>query len=450
MSPGSFAALTGLCLLMVIDPIAQDATAQLVARHPDPQAPFAQRFEWATAEAEKSGKAWIGFEISRRMHEGSNFVSSDGWSFHGTSNRRRGITLFELIEGRAPDQAAESDHEKVRQTARYVLEDLGWPLPDAEMVDRRVGVILGINTKIPEASRWDVVWLGNMEMEFRHRGRILLWLGEADASASVPYLRSLLKPTLNEDSRERLVDAIGVHSAPDVVVPVLDAVVRNDPGAEVREEAASWLGSQRSEAALDVLVWCVQNDAHEEVREEAVNSIERFRTERATQALIGAARNDEHREVRAEAVEALGRHRSVEALEALQRIAFEDSHRDVQEEAVEAMAAYPESERNAALAAVVSGHPSAAVREEAVESLRLSTSAEAAIILAGIVRNDANSDVQEQALEALLALPDEKGVDALASIARSHPRSSIRAEAIELLESSQGREAEAAVKKLRQ
>lgn len=445
----SLAALAGLSMLLTVCPTVRDAAAQVLARHPDPNAPFAQRFEWAAAEAQKSGRAWIGFEISRTMPAGNNFVSSDGWSFHGQSNGRWGITLFEIIEGREPERSDESDQDKVRQAARYVLEDLGYSLPAAEMADRRVGVILGMDAS-KEADRWDLLWLGNIEMEFRHRGRTLFWLGETDATSSVPYLQSLLRPTVGEESRERLVEAIGVHSAPDIVVPVLEAIVRNDPAAEVREEAASWLGSQRSEAALDVLIWAAQNDAHEEVREEAVSAIERFRNERATRALIEVARKDEHREVREEAVEALGRRRSGEALEALKRIAFEDPHRDVQEEAVEAMTPFPENERNAALAAVASDHPSAAVREEAVEVLRMSTSAEAAVILATIVRNDASGDVQEEALEALLVLPDEKGVEALASIARSHPRSSIRAEAIELLESSRGPKAEAAVKKLRQ
>ncbi|MBT8400771.1 MAG: HEAT repeat domain-containing protein, partial [Rhodothermia bacterium] len=371
-------------------------------------------------------------------------------SFHGTSNKRWGITLFEIIEGRAPDRSEESDHDKVREAARYVLEDLGYPLPEEEMADRRVAVILGFDASRKDADRWDLLWMGNIEMEFGHRGRTLFWLGEADAGESVPYLRSLLRPTLSEGSRERLVEAMGVHSAPAVVVPAMEAVIRNDPSAEVREEAASWLGHQRSEAALDVLVWTVKNDPDEEVREEAVNAIERFRNDRATRTLIEVARQDVHREVREEAVEALGRRRSGEALEALKNIAFEDSHRDVQEEAVEAMLPFPESERNATLAVIASQHPSSAVREEAVEVLRMSTSAETAVILAGVVRNDASQDVQEEALEALLALPDEKGVEALASIARSHPRSSIRSEAIELLESSQGPAARDAVKKLRQ
>ncbi|MBT8400873.1 MAG: hypothetical protein KJO98_10380, partial [Rhodothermia bacterium] len=95
MSRYSFATLTGFFLALAVFPAGRDAAAQLLARHPDAQAPFAHRFEWATAGAEEDGKAWIGFEISRTMPVGSNFVSSDGWSFHGTSNKRWGITLFE-------------------------------------------------------------------------------------------------------------------------------------------------------------------------------------------------------------------------------------------------------------------------------------------------------------------------------------------------------------------
>ena len=428
-----------------------EATGQVID-HPNASAPFEQRFDWAVENAAVAGggKAWIGFEIVRRMSKGGSFVSSDGWSFHGTSRNHRWMTLYELIEGRPPAKAASSsDEDKVRMAARYVLEDLGWPVPEEEMDYRRVGVLLGIDTTKPLSDRWDIVWLGNVEMEFNRRGRPLLWLGAAEASESVPVLRSLLRPELSEDGRERLVNAIGIHSESEIVVPVLIAVLRNDPRFEVREEAVEALADHRSAEALDALIWSARNDAHEEVREEGVSALARFNDDRATDALIDRATNDLHREVRDEAVEALGRRRSDKALDALTKIALEDSRRDIQEEAVEAIGRYPEHQRLPVLASIVRDHPSAGVREEVVEQLRMSSSAEAAMILAGVAKKDPSGSVQEEAIEALFTLGAEAGVDALAEIARSHPSYELRVEALELLESLRGPRATKAAETLR-
>ncbi len=331
-----------------------------VVRHPRPGDALSARMEWARREARDRGYKtgfWAAYGISRMMEEHSHIGS-----FHPGSGEND-LTLGEVISGKRLDRSAAASRD-IRATAREVLEGLERKAGPAKTIRKDVALLFrfnGAGRPGPEA-----VEISDLDCDFDLKGLPLVWLGGAPDNESLALIRGLYDAGGGEELRKDLIVAAGIHGAPALVIPFLEAVLKSRENDEVRKDAAFWIGQQGGPAALKILRAAALADPSAEVREGAVFGLSQIELEAAVDELIELARTAGNAEVRHEAVFWLGQ--------------------------------------------------------------RASRKAEAALV--GFVDKNPDPEVQEQAVFALSELPDDQGVEPLIRIARTHPNPHIRAKAI--------------------
>ena len=331
-----------------------------VVRHAGPGESLSARVEWAQREARARGyKAgfWTAYSVERLTEENSHIGSFDFGS------RSSELTLGEIIAGKRLDKPA-SAPRSVQTTARDVLEDLERTPKPAKKVRRDVALLFRFGDT--GRARPERVALSDMDLAFDLKGRPLVWLGEATDEESLGFVRKLFAAAGDEEIKEDLIAAAGIHDAPALVIPFLETVLKSRESDEVRKDAAFWIGQQGGPSALKILGGTARTDPSIEVRKGAVFGLSQVELEAAVDSLIELARTAGHADVRREAVFWLGQ--------------------------------------------------------------RASKKAESALV--GFVDKDADPKVQEQALFALSELPDNQGVEPLIKIAKTHPNPHIRKKAI--------------------
>ena len=377
------------------------ALAQDVLRHPDPSQPLSERWAWAEEQADERSLEngyWIGYGIERRMREGS-FVGS--WS-----GRDRGPSLGEVIYGTEPEGPAvrsSSDREVTKEVAILFRFRSGSDAP----TDVRAGTLEG---------------------EADLDGRPLFWLGSAEKEESLAWLDRRYGEADDPDVQEELVAVIGLHDDAALTVPVLRRILTSDDPADVRKQAAFWLGQTNDEAALALLMQTARMDPSTDVREHAVFAVGQMDRDAATDSLIHLAQHGDA-DVREQAIFWLGQGGTERALALLMRTTREDPSADVREHAVFAVG---QMELEAATDSLIylARKGQGEVREKALFWLGQRASERATAALGEVVRDDPDAEVQKQAVFALTQLPDGEGVPLLIDIARTHPKTAVRKQAI--------------------
>ena len=264
--------------------------------------------------------------------------------------------------------------------------------------------------------------------------RPLIWLGQATAIESLPIVEQLYARGANQEQKDDLVTALGLHDDSARVVPLLVKILTGSEAPSVRADAAERLGWHSVPASLSALEHAARRDRAPEVRREAAETIGDLDLPEATPTLISLARTLDDREARQEAVEALGQRPEAAAREALIAIARTDRDVDVQREAVETLGELKDPQAVAALEDIARTHPTVDVRREAIETLGDAMPPEQAVVfLARVAREDAHTDVQREAVETLGDVKHPGALPALVEIARTGPKPDVRREAIETI-----------------
>jgi HEAT repeat protein len=392
-----------------------------VIRHPTPSAPFAERWEWARAEAKRRGLARY----------------TVGWTVEPPA----GVNGFVYV-GRLDGGVAGRD---IRITGRMTSVGSfdGFHVPGVQLAPL-VGGGDGhdVSLLFTFGRELEQVQLASLALPVNLGGRALLWLGAADDAASLAVVRRLHADAPNGELRQDLTAAIGVHRSDELVVPALADILRSRADDDVRSQAVEWLAWHPTPTSLAEVMRAARGDRSVDLRAEAAESLGELALPQAADSLVALARSASEVDVRREAVEAMGERPEPRMVDELARIARDDRSDDVQREAVETLGEVEGGRGVDAVADLLRTHPSTEVRREAAETIGEAAPADRALeALERAAREDRSEDVRREAVETLGELDDARAREALRRIAREHPDLEARREAVETLgESAPGAE----------
>jgi HEAT repeat protein len=356
--------ILGGVLLTALGAVEAAPAAALVLRHPRPESPLPERVVWAVAEAKRLSLKdgfWIAYSFRRLMGARSFIGRFESWP------RRDRPTLEALISPSPPPAKPVPDEEVVRRAAE---EALARSRP-GRGPERKIWKDLGVLMKYHSSSDGGPVEvsLGNLSLRFDLEGLPLFWLGPARDDDSVLYLTGLYDRMPSAALRGDVLDAIGLHDSPDLVVPFLDKVL-NGPGRDaLRGEAASYLGEQRDERAVVILKRAARTDPSAEVRSQALSGLAESEMESAEDVVIDIALHAGNRRLREEALSALAEIASRKAVTALDEVSRDDPDSEVQESAVDALSELPADEGLPLIISIAKTHSNPVVRKAAIRAL---------------------------------------------------------------------------------
>jgi HEAT repeat protein len=333
---------------------------QRVVRYSRSGDPLAARMEWALKEAARHGYNdgfWAAYSIRRLMSQDSSIGTF-------SSRSRLEATLQEIISGDKPDWPVPSREESIRSRARQVIDDLEKAGRPEKKVWNDVAILVRYTN--PAGAVPERVSLSSFNLSFDLEGRPLIWLGEADDEESLAWLKKAYPESKTVECKEQVLAAVGIHESPAAVIPILDSVLKSQETAELRKNAAFWLGQQNDRKAYEILLQTAKTDRSGEVREGAVFAISQVELEVSVDGLIDLARHGPDPGVRKQAVFWLGQKASLKAAGALEGFAFDSREAKIQEQAVFALSQLPGRAGLDALIKVAKTHPNAGLRKKAV------------------------------------------------------------------------------------
>ncbi len=354
------AALAFLILALAAGLAGRDRVPRELVKCPRPEDALAARRDWALAEAARAGYKdgfWVGWSVRRLMDENSHIGSfSTGHSPEPT--------LEEFLSGKK-SLAAPVDREVVRRTAREILDGLDKkPRAQEPKVWKDIAILsrYGAGPRpAPEKVRVTEV-RGEIDLD----DRPLVWLGGAAEGESIGLLKKDFAEAPPGKVKEHLVAAIGLHGAPELVLPFLEDVLKGGEADGVRKDAAFWISQQDVPSVLAILARTAKTDRSAEVRKSAVFGISQVESPESVDELISLAKGAESDGVRKEAVFWLGQKASKKAGEALVGFAYNDRDLKVREQAVFALSELPDHQGVEPLIKIARTHPDPRIRKKAV------------------------------------------------------------------------------------
>jgi len=347
--------------------LAQFAGAQEVARHPDSSQPLNQSWDWAMKQSSQSQFKkgyWIGYSIKRLMEENSTIGSmhiKNGWVYRGP-----GKSLSELIYGmELPLEVSTHSEEK-----------------SYRKVEKEVEIFLGFTegrdlTKIHESTF-------SLSVDFKRLP--LLWLGEANDEQSLVLLERLYRQASSSKIKEELISAVGLHDISAQRRTFLAKILAGDETAEVRKQAAFWLGQNDDPEALAILKQTAKSDRSNEVRKQAVFAMSQMHLKESEDTLIELAQNPNDRDTRKEALFWLAQTAAERAVALLKDTIQKDADTEIQKQAIFALTLLSDHQGIPVLIDVAKNHRNPAVRKEAIFWLGQSEDSRATEALLKLVR----------------------------------------------------------------
>ena len=392
------------------------AKPDTVVLHPDPSQPLAQRFDWARNQAKQMSRRtfWIGYRVPR-----PSWLEHSVYVDRGAEVKGDGITISGRMFGDF-------------QGFMFRGARLG-PLTGSGDSDD-IAIVLGFTDQGGRATL-NHVHVASFYLPIDFHGRTLFWLGTATDAQSLPMVDGLFTATTQAELREDIVSAIGVHGSSDAVIPILLRILSSQDPANVRSQAAEWLGVHPSAAAVVALSRAARTDLSGDVRREAAEALAESTMPAATDSTIAIAKTATDPDARREAVEGLGQKDSDRALAALVAIAQTDRDEDVQRAAVETLGEMPGGRGLNAVRDIARSHPRPDVRREAIETLGENLApAEALELLKTIATSDPDPDVRRGAVETIgEKAPPAQARAILSQIARGDHDADVRRAAVETL-----------------
>lgn len=410
---------------------------QTVKTVPDGNSAFAEKWEWALQDAQKTSpnrEFWIATSITRDMGV-DEFIWSNGDIFaymHG--HHESDQPSLSLILKKQPDASSGvSEAEQLRMAAENALQEAKGLRATKKKVPQEIALMFQYRGKSKRLGDAHNIAIVSMALPFDFDRQVVYWVGNVAQSASLPMFKRMYAEARKKRQREQLISIIGMHDNANEVIPFLDGVLKSDETADVREEAAEWLGWQQDVRAVKILVRTARDDRSLDVREEAVEALGQSDLPAAEKALISFATESRDVAIRENAVEALAYYPGEKSLTTLKKVAFEDPKVDVQEEAVSAIAYRKDDASYATLKAILENHRRPDVREEALDALASYKRSDLPGILKHIAFNDRDEDVQEEAIELMVSQEIGDPLSTLTSIIRTHPNPEIKETAVEVL-----------------
>jgi HEAT repeat protein len=403
-----------LFLILLLSLIAFTAHSSSVTKYPNPSATLTERWQWAQQEL-KNG-SWIAYSIQQSMPE-NELVGS----FYG--GRERFPTIYELLTGNKRAfrlNMRTSGDVQIFGNAHMTLEG------NAKIVSREIAILFGYSNK-----RIDDIDVSMIDLQFDFRKRDLIWLGNASQEESISFLQNLYKKEANTKLAEDLLDAIGIHRSPALVVPILQQVLNSNANDDLRAKAAFWLGGQNDPTALKVLVTALKSEKSEDVIGEGFAGLSEMTLPEADQQLKEWTKASYSQKLRENAIFWMGQKESPGTLEYLEKIAMQDSNQEIIEKAIFSMSEMSKTPGvTETLIRIARTHRNREGRKQAIFWLSQNYTQKIEKTLGDFDENDKDREVQKHALFALSELENGAGVPELIQIAKTHKDPMIRKEAI--------------------
>jgi HEAT repeat protein len=186
--------------------------------------------------------------------------------------------------------------------------------PGTKNGDASWGVLIFLNQVEKGRSRISAMELLAPDREYDLGGERLAWLGTADETQGLEFIRGLLAQYADHAMREQLVFALYLFNG-QAAVSELIGLARHDPDTDVRKEAIFWLGQKASSAAVKALGDVIASPEALEIKKHAVFALSQLPEETGTPLLLDIARRNPHARLRKEAIFWLGQSDDPRALD---------------------------------------------------------------------------------------------------------------------------------------
>ncbi|HSE41666.1 MAG TPA: HEAT repeat domain-containing protein [Acidobacteriota bacterium] len=396
------------------------ACSTTAAKYPDESATLNERWNWAQEQLKPNQDHWIGYSISREMYE-KEFIGS--WY----SDKRKFPTIYEVLTGKAPALKAQPDHRNVQVFANEKLtrveeKDSG----RGQLVTKEVALLFGYLGK-----NLDRVEVSLLDLQFDFRGRNLIWLGASSSEESVTLLNKLYNDEQRLQCKEELLEGIGVHRDPKLVVPILQRILNSNAKNELRAKAAFWLGTQNDPTALKVLKDTLPSETSEDVIEDAFAGMNDMEMPESNALLKEWTKKNYSRKLREAAIFWLGQAEAPGTLPLLEKIAMEETDPEIVEKAIFSMSEMRDTQGvTETLIQIAHTQPTREGRKHAIFWLSQNYNEKSASTLKDFVHNDPDFEVRKHALFALAELEDGQGIPELIKIAKNEKDPELRKQAI--------------------
>ena len=262
--------------------------AQSVVRFEAEVRSLSARMDWAqeVARSRSFDSHWVVYSIRRMMGENS-WIGSFGRDW------REAPTLESVLTGTIPGSPGQA--ESLRNAAQEALDRANGQRSDRK-VEKDVAVLFRFH-----GARLDEVDLSNLDLHFDFEDVPVIWLGAAEDRESIDLLSASYAAASDDDCREDLVAAVGMHDDVALVRPFLLDIIESRAPEDVRADAVFWLHRDESPESVRYLARLAEDDRADEVREQAVFALSRMAREDALDRLIALARFDGDDDVREDA-----------------------------------------------------------------------------------------------------------------------------------------------------
>jgi hypothetical protein len=254
---------------------------------------------------------------------------------------------------------------------------------------KQVGILFRYD-KAPE-DRYDFrdIDISSMAEKTHIKDLTIFWLGLMNASESVVFLETCFDRVHSDKQREAAQTGVAIHGPDPKVFNFLKRSLTGNYSAGIRENAAFWMGMQKTDEAAKVLINTVHTDKSLGVRKNAVFGLYLVETDRADEALIDLAKKGKEKEIRKKAIFWLGQRAVKRTAGLLQDVIEDESDTEIQESAVFALSQHPDGVSR--LINISRTHRSLAVRKRAIFWLGQSDDPRALDAILSIINNKPNN-----------------------------------------------------------
>jgi HEAT repeats len=296
---------------------------------------LAERWKWGIQQGTNTAKDdfWVGYSFVRLMPQ-NELIGS----WYGDHKRRKS---FQEVLGGPPVGEMES-----KSSAK---------------VERPIAVLFKYDRT---GRRIECVTVSSFNLHVDLQGAPVVWLGEANPSESLKWLSGMYQSAPDEDSKQNVIDAIGIHHTREIL-PILQPLL-SERSTRLRAQAAFWIGNLDDPQGLDILKRFLSTETSEEVLNQAMAGMNESGLPAATEALNEWAEKSDNRELRKQAIFWLAQKAARNVQQKIKDIAFNDKDTQIQKQAVAALAEMEDGAGIPQLIEIARTHPNPEVKKAAI------------------------------------------------------------------------------------